>query len=63
MDNIINENKMLKEEIEKLKKTIKSMEKDVRWLGCLEAAGVDNWSGYDFAHEIREERYGNTDDD
>lgn len=22
------------------------------WLNCLEAAGVDNWSGYDYAKEI-----------
>lgn len=24
------------------------------WLGCLEAAGVDNWSGYDEAQELME---------
>lgn len=23
-----------------------------RWLDCLEAAGVDNWEGVDFAQEI-----------
>lgn len=27
------------------------LERD-RWLDALEAAGVDNWQGYDFAHEI-----------
>jgi hypothetical protein len=21
------------------------------WLGCLEAAGVDNWQGYDYAQD------------
>jgi hypothetical protein len=24
---------------------------DSLWLGALEAAGVDNWEGYDFAHD------------
>lgn len=26
-----------------------------RWLECLESAGVDNWSGYDYARELLEE--------
>lgn len=26
--------------------------KDSEWLGCLEAAGVDNWQGYDDACDI-----------
>jgi len=25
---------------------------DSLWLQCLEAAGVDNWSGYDYAREL-----------
>lgn len=25
------------------------------WLGWLEAAGVDNWCGWGYAHELREE--------
>lgn len=28
------------------------------WLDCLEAAGVDNWEGYDYAHEIHSEMCG-----
>lgn len=24
----------------------------IRWLDCLESAGVDNWGGIDFAREI-----------
>ena len=28
---------------------------DVAWLRCLEAAGVDNWEGYDCAIEMRDE--------
>lgn len=27
--------------------------KDVDWLRCLEAAGVDNWEGYDEARAIQ----------
>lgn len=27
---------------------------DCDWLYCLQAAGVDNWSGYDYAREIQE---------
>ena len=23
-----------------------------KWLACLENAGVDNWSGYDYAREL-----------
>lgn len=30
--------------------------KDQQWLRCLEAAGVDNWDGSSFAHEIMVER-------
>lgn len=29
--------------------------KDSEWLGCLEAAGVDNWEGFDEARRIRDE--------
>ena len=25
------------------------------WLNCLEAAGVDNWCGYDEARQLRDE--------
>lgn len=30
------------------------IEKEI-WLSALEAAGVDNWEGYDHAHEILNE--------
>ena len=26
------------------------------WLSCLEAAGVDNWDGFDYALEIMDEK-------
>ena len=32
----------------------KLQERD-NWLNCLEAAGVDNWEGYDIAQDIRNE--------
>jgi hypothetical protein len=31
---------------------------DSRWLECLEAAGVDNWDGYEYARQIYREDYG-----
>lgn len=31
------------------------LKKRVDWLECLEAAGVDNWEGYDEARNIRDE--------
>lgn len=29
-----------------------SLSEDARWLQALEHAGVDNWSGYDYAREL-----------
>jgi DNA polymerase III subunit epsilon len=40
---------------DKLRKRIADMEEDVEFLACLESAGVDNWSGYDYAREMMEE--------
>lgn len=28
---------------------------DSKWLGHLENAGVDNWDGYGYAHQLRKE--------
>lgn len=28
------------------------MKEELRWLQCLEEAGVDNWDGYDYALEL-----------
>lgn len=33
----------------------KSLEEYSMWLAALESAGVDNWSGYDYAKEIYQE--------
>jgi hypothetical protein len=40
------------------KKEYESLLEDSQWLSCLDAAGVDNWDGYDYAHEIYQEQYG-----
>jgi hypothetical protein len=39
---------------EELTKEVQALRKTDAWLRCLEAAGVDNWSGYDLAIEIRD---------
>lgn len=31
------------------------IEESLAWLAALEAAGVDNWSGIDYAHELYNE--------
>lgn len=40
---------------EELLEGIKRIEKLLTWLDCLESAGVDNWSGYEYAQELMEE--------
>lgn len=40
---------------DKLRERIEDMEEDVHKLNCLEGAGVDNWSGYDYAMELMRE--------
>jgi hypothetical protein len=37
------------------KKEYEQLLRDSEWLSCLEAAGVDNWQGFDYAREIQEE--------
>lgn len=43
------------DETVKLRQRIAELEERDRWLSALEAAGVDNWEGYDIAHEIQNE--------
>lgn len=33
------------------------MMKRINWLQCLESVGVDNWEGYDIAHDQMSEIY------
>ena len=45
----------LVDEVHRLKGELAGAQEDVAWLRCLEAAGVDNWEGYDGAIEMRGE--------
>ena len=45
-------------EIYKLQQQVKDLKERDKFLGCLEAAGVDNWDGFDYAHEMMSERDG-----
>ncbi|GAA3172464.1 hypothetical protein [Nonomuraea salmonea] len=42
-------------EIDRLKGRIDAMEDDCTLLSALQAAGVDNWDGYGYAHELMRE--------
>jgi hypothetical protein len=48
--------KGFKAEIEAMEDAVIDAEEELLWLNCLEAAGVDNWVGFDFAKEIMAER-------
>lgn len=37
------------------KEEYQSLLDDQLWLNCLENAGVDNWSGYDYARQLYNE--------
>lgn len=39
---------------EEMKERIAKLQERDFWLDCLEAAGVDNWEGYDVAIDIRD---------
>jgi hypothetical protein len=41
-------------EVEKLQKQLAELQERDRWLSALEAAGVDNWDGWDHAVELSE---------
>ncbi|MFZ4217036.1 hypothetical protein ACEV6Q_04120 [Enterobacter ludwigii] len=40
-----------------LMEDLEQADHDLIWLQCLESAGMDNWSGYDYAHEEMQEYY------
>jgi hypothetical protein len=48
----------MEEEVTILKTEYQALKDSQSWLDALEDAGVDNWSGYDFACEIYDEREG-----
>jgi hypothetical protein len=41
------------EDVEKLRAELAELRERDRWLSALEAAGVDNWQGIDYARELR----------
>lgn len=45
----------VKQMVEKHFNYVEGLEEDSEWLSCLESAGVDNWSGYDYAREMMNE--------
>lgn len=46
---------MLEQTVTIPKTEYESLKLSAEWLRYLEAAGVDNWDGYDFAKELRDE--------
>lgn len=52
------DNGMALEFREELSEYIEETSESLLWLHCLEDAGVDNWSGIDFAHDLHNEAMG-----
>ncbi len=52
------ENALAGEFLKELEETLESLEESSQWLADLEAAGVDNWGGIDYAYDLRDERTG-----
>jgi len=52
-------NEKLNKKIIGLENSIIVLEDDVDWLHWLEAAGVDNWDGFEYAQEMKEEHEAN----
>lgn len=46
-----------------LENYISEAESSALWLECLEGAGVDNWSGFDYAQDMFSENSHESDDD
>jgi len=42
----------ISDRLNELATKVEKLEGDARFLDCLQAAGVDNWDGYDYAHEM-----------
>ena len=49
-------NRDIRNQLNELAKKVEKLEKRDHFLECLEACGVDNWDGYDFAHEMLDEQ-------
>ena len=46
---------LLSDSLQSQESLVKEMEEDVRFLGALRGAGVDNWGGYEIACEMFDE--------
>lgn len=46
---------LTQEQYEELKENLEELQKEVKFLDCLSAAGVDNWDGYSYAQELMED--------
>ena len=46
----------VRERLNELAERVEEIEKREHFLECLEACDVDNWDGFDFAHEMMEEQ-------
>lgn len=48
----------MEEKIEISKALYDELLETQRWVGCLNAAGVDNWGGIEMAQEMYDEKFG-----
>lgn len=46
----------IRDRLNELADRVEVCEEREHFLECLEACGVDNWDGFDFAHEMMEEQ-------
>ena len=45
----------IRDRLNELATNVEELENRELFLNCLEAAGVDNWDGFDYAHDMMEE--------
>lgn len=45
----------IRDRLNELATKVEKVEEDAKFLRCLEASGVDNWDGFDYAHEMMDE--------
>ena len=45
----------IRDRLNELATNVEELENRELFLNCLEACGVDNWDGFDFAHELMDE--------
>jgi len=45
----------IRDRLNELATCVEELERRELFLNCLEASGVDNWDGFDYAHEMMDE--------